>query len=78
MKIFDSMEKLKTVAKFPDPMRASIAQGMLESNGIKAEVFGETSPYPSLNAAEQNIELKVIEKDYESALSLLAASHKAE
>ena len=72
------MNELKTVAKFSDPMRASIAEGLLRSNGIDAEVFGETSSYPSFNAVEQNIELKVNEADYESALSLLAASDKAE
>lgn len=72
------MEKLKTVAKFSDPMLASISQGLLKSNGIDAEIFGEVSSYPSFNAAEQNIELKVNAEDYESALSLLAASDKAE
>ena len=73
------MKELKTVAKFTDPMLASISQGLLESNGIQAEVFGAVSSYPSLNAsAVQNIELKVNEEDYESALSILAASDKAE
>ncbi|MBO5418775.1 MAG: DUF2007 domain-containing protein [Bacteroidales bacterium] len=72
------MNELKTVAKFSDPMRASIAEGLLKSNGIEAGIFGETSSYPSFNAVEQNIELKVKEADYESALSLLAASDKAE
>ena len=72
------MEELKTVAKFADPMRASIAQGLLESSGIKAEVFGAVSPYPSLNMSEQDISLKVNAADYESALSILAASDKAE
>lgn len=72
------MDELKTVAKFADPMLASISQGLLESNGIRAEIFGEVSSYPSLNAAERNIELKVSAKDYESALSILAASDKAE
>lgn len=72
------MGALKTVAKFSDPMRASIVQGLLKSNGIEAEVFGATSSYPSLNVAEVNIELKVNADDYESALSILAASDKAE
>ena len=72
------MNEWKTVAKFGDPMLASISQGLLESNGIKAEIYGEVSSYPSFNVAEQNIELKVNEADYESALSLLAASDKAE
>lgn len=72
------MSNLKTVAKFADPMLASISQGLLNSNGIDAEIFGEVSSYPSFNAAEQNIELKVNAEDYESALSILAASDKAE
>ena len=72
------MNEWKTVAKFGDPMLASISQGLLESNGINAEIYGEVSSYPSFNVAEQNIELKVNANDYESALSILAASDKAE
>ncbi len=72
------MESLKTVATFADPMLASISKGLLESNGIKAEIFGEVSPYPSINAAWQDIELKVNAEDYDSALNILAASDKAE
>jgi hypothetical protein len=72
------MDELKTVARFGDPMLASISQGLLESNGIKTEVLGITSSYPSFNAVEQDIELKVSADDYESALSILAASDKAE
>ena len=37
------MNELKTVARFGDPMLASISKGLLESNGIKAEVLGFTS-----------------------------------
>lgn len=72
------MNEWKTVARFGDPMLASISQGLLESNGIKAEIYGEVSSYPSFNIAEQNIELRVNAEDYESALSILAASDKAE
>jgi hypothetical protein len=72
------MDELKTVARFGDPMLASISQGLLESNGIKTEVLGITSSYPSFNAVEQDIELKVSADDYESALNILAASDKAE
>ena len=72
------MDDLKTVAKFADPMLASITKGLLNSNGIEAEIFGEVSSYPSVNVAEQNIELKVNAQDYESALSILATSDKAE
>lgn len=72
------MEELKTVATFADPMLASITKGLLESNGVMAEIFGESSSYPSFNVVEENIELKVNAADYESALSILAASDKAE
>ena len=72
------MGELKTVAKFSDPMLASISEGLLKSNGIEAEVFGVFSSYPSINAVEKDIELKVNAEDYESALSILAASDKAE
>ncbi len=72
------MDDLKTVATFADPMLASITQGLLQSNGIEAEIFGEFSSYPSVNIAEQNIALKVNAEDYDSALSILAASDKAE
>ena len=72
------MDELKTVATFADPLLASIAEGLLKSNGIEAGVFGEVSSYPSFNAADQNIELKVNAEDYDSALSILAASDKAE
>ena len=71
------MEELKTVATFADPMLASITKGLLESNGVMAEIFGESSSYPSFNVVEEDIELKVNAADYESALSILAASSKA-
>ena len=48
-------------------MSAEITAGMLNSNGIPAEVFGQTSSYPSLNAAIDSIEVKVNADDYESA-----------
>lgn len=72
------MNELKTVARFADPMIASISKGLLESNGIRAEIFGEFSSYPAFNAVQQDIELKVNAEDYDSALSILAASDKAE
>ena len=65
-------EEFKTVAKFSDPMSAEIAAGMLNANGVHAEVFGQTSSYPSINAAIDNAE------DYELAKKLLAANDKAE
>lgn len=70
-------DNLKTVGTFQDSMSAEIAAGLLNSNGIPAEVFGQASSYPSLNTIAR-IELKVNPEDYESARNLLAANDKAE
>ena len=70
--------KLITVARYSDQMSAEIAAGMLNANGIPAEVFGQTSSYPSINAAIDGVELKVNAEDYESAKKLLAANESAE
>lgn len=71
-------EEFKTVAKFSDAMSAEIAAGMLNANGVHAEVFGQTSSYPSINAAIDSVEVKVNAEDYELAKKLLAANDKAE
>lgn len=70
--------KLMTVARYSDQMSAEISAGMLNANGIPAEVFGQTSSYPSINAAIDGVELKVNAEDYESAKKLLAANESAE
>ncbi len=70
--------KLMTMARYSDQMSAEIAAGMLNANGIPAEVFGQTSSYPSINAAIDGVELKVNAEDYESAKKLLAANESAE
>ena len=70
--------KLMTVARYSDQMSAEIAAGLLNANGIPAEVFGQTSSYPSINAAIDGVELKVNAEDYESAKKLLAANESAE
>ena len=70
--------KLMTVARYSDQMSAEIAAGMLNANVIPAEVFGQTSSYPSINAAIDGVELKVNAEDYESAKKLLAANESAE
>ena len=70
--------KLMTVARYSDQMSAEIAAGILNANGIPAEVFGQTSSYPSINAAIDGVELKVNAEDYESAKKLLAANESAE
>ncbi len=71
-------EEFKTVAQYADSVSAEIAAGMLRANGIPAGVFGGTSPYPSLNATINYVQVKVNAADYDAALSLLAASDKAE
>ena len=71
-------EALKTVARFSDPMSAEITAGMLNSNGIPAEVFGQTSSYPSINAAIDSLEVKVNADNYDDAVKLLAAKSEAE
>ncbi len=65
-------EEFKTVARFPDPMAGEIAAGMLRANGIQAEVFGQTSSYPSINATIDSIEVKVNADDYDEAIRLLS------
>lgn len=70
-------EEFKTVARFNDAMSAHITAGMLNDNGIPAEVFGENSSYISLNYINP-LEVKVNAADYDAAMSLLAATDKAE
>ncbi|MBQ7273279.1 MAG: DUF2007 domain-containing protein [Bacteroidales bacterium] len=70
-------QSFKTVATFTDKVMADMCVAMLGDNGIPAGVFGADSSYPSLSFA-RNIEVKVNESDYEAAMSILAASDKAE
>lgn len=67
----------KTVATFNEKMQAEMCVTLLGENGIPAGVFGADSSYPSLGFA-RSIEVKVNESDYEAAMSILAASDKAE
>ncbi|MBR4595281.1 MAG: DUF2007 domain-containing protein [Bacteroidales bacterium] len=70
-------QSFKTVATFTDKVMADMCVAMLGDNGIPAGVFGADSSYPSLSFA-RNIEVKVNESDYDAAMSILAASDKAE
>lgn len=65
-------EEFKTVMKFNNPMSAEITAGMLRENGIPAQVFGQTSSYPSINDAMNNVEVKVNADDYDLAMKLLS------
>ena len=67
----------KTVATFNEKVQADMCVAMLGDNGIPAGVFGADSSYPSLGYVRP-IEVKVNESDYEAAMSILAASDKAE
>ena len=70
-------QKFKTVASFNDKVMADMCVALLGDNGVPAGVFGADSSYPSLGYARP-IEVKVNEMDYEAAISILAASSKAE
>ena len=70
-------QKFKTVATFTERIQADMCVALLGDNGIPAGVFGADSSYPSLGYSRP-IEVKVNESDYEAAMSILAASDKAE
>ncbi|MBQ9411106.1 MAG: DUF2007 domain-containing protein [Bacteroidales bacterium] len=70
-------QKFKTVASFTERIQADMCVALLGDNGIPAGVFGADSSYPSLGYSRP-IEVKVNENDYEAAMSILAASSKAE
>lgn len=63
--------ELKVVFESWDVMNAEITAGMLRANGIEAQVFGQTSSYPSLNATINNVQVKVNADDYDAAIKLL-------
>lgn len=65
-------EEFITVAEFADGMGAEITAGMLRSNGIQAQVFGQTSSYPSINANIDSVKVKVNAADYDAAMKLIA------
>ncbi len=69
-------EEFKTVARFSDSVSAEITAGMLRANGINAQVFGQTSSYPSINATIDSVEVKVNETDYDTALELIKDCEK--
>lgn len=72
-------QELKTVARYSDQMSADFAAGLLNANGIPAEVFGQASAYPSIiNAAIDSLEVKVNADNYDDAVKLLAAKSEAE
>ena len=71
-------EEFKTIARFTDAISAEIIAGVLRENGIPAQVFGQASSYPSINAAINALEVKVNAEDYEAALAILDSKPLAE
>ena len=70
-------QQFVTVASFSEKVQADLTVALLGDHGIPAGVFGADSSYPSLGFA-QPIQVKVNERDYEEAMSILAAADKAE
>jgi len=64
-------QEFKVVASYSDPLRAEITAGMLRANGIPAQVFGQTTPYPCINSALDAVTVKVNASDYEAAVRLV-------
>ena len=71
-------QEFKTVARFNDLVSAEITAGMLRENGIPAYVFGQSSPYPAINATIDFLAIKVNAEDYEDAMALLEMNEKTE
>lgn len=71
---------MKTVGNYTNLFSANLAKGMLESNGIHAEVLNQNMNFVTgvLNSDLLSIELVVDDQDYSEASKLLAASSKAE
>ena len=64
---------MTTIATFPDVMSASIAQGMLESNGIKAVIENQamSSIYPAPLSGSSEVTLAVSDTDADRTTELL-------
>ena len=64
---------MTTIATFPDMMSASIAQGMLESNGIKTVLDNQamSSLYPAPISGSSEVSLAVNDSDVRRAIGLL-------
>ena len=71
---------MKIVGKYTSAFAANVAKGMLESEGIPAQVLNEHLPLISgvMNNDLLSIELAVMDEDYSEAKRLLAACSNAE
>lgn len=68
---------MKSIASFPDTISASIAQGMLETNGIRSVIDNQTmdSLYPTPLSGLSEVNLMVNERDAGRAIELLKESN---
>lgn len=64
---------MKSIATFPDSISASIAQGMLEANGIHSVIDNQAmgALYPTPLSGLSDVNLMVNEKDATRAIELL-------
>lgn len=71
---------MRVVAKYTSAFSANLAKGMLESEGIQAEVLNQNIGFVTgvINTDMLSIELVVNDEDYSKASKLLAASSNAE
>lgn len=70
---------MKEVARYTEPYLAHIARGLLESEGIMAEVLNENSSLPGFcNMYDGAIKLVVRDEDYDLALKVLATDSSSE
>ena len=64
-------KEFKVVAEFNNVIQAQITAGMLNENGVPAQVFGDSSAYPSVPYVLP-VQVKVNASDYEAAMELIA------
>lgn len=71
---------MKVVEKYTSVFSANLAKGMLENNGIQAQVLNQNIAFitGAINTDLISIELVVDDSDYAEAKRLLEASSKAE
>jgi hypothetical protein len=71
---------MKIVEKYTSAFSANLAKGMLENNGIQAQVLNQNMAFVTgaINTDLISIELVVDDKDYLEAKRLLEAASKAE
>jgi hypothetical protein len=71
---------MKIVEKYTSAFSANLAKGMLENNGIQAQVLNQNMAFVTgaINTDLISIELVVDDKDYWEAKRLLEAASKAE